>query len=38
MQSGPNASGTGWTIVIKNNGGATALATLSVVCVNVPGR
>ena len=34
MQSGPNADGTGWTIVLKNNGTAT---TLSVICVTVPG-
>ena len=37
MQSGPNAEGTGWTIVLKNNGTATTLATLSVICATVPG-
>jgi len=34
MRSGPNADGTGWTIVLKNNGTAT---TLSVICATVPG-
>ena len=38
MQSGPNAAGTGWTIVLKNNGATTTVvAALSVVCLTVPG-